>query len=102
MTNERPLAAISDEIDRALGHIDAMLEARAKQVDSRFDRIDTRIDSLTTQVTATNGRVRELEMWRRYWEGVRAGAGGFWFYLAGGAGVVVGIIGLIVAIMSVN
>lgn len=89
MTNERPLAAVSDEIDRAL-----------EAIGERFDRLDGRIDELTTQVKATNGRVKDLEMWRRYWEGVRAGAGGSWGVFLAIAGAAVGVGGVVIALVK--
>jgi hypothetical protein len=102
MTNERPLAAISDEINRALDHLDAQAAARALIVDARFDRIDSRIDEVTLQVKTTNGRVTNLEMWRRYLDGVKAGAGGSWSFLIAGVGALVGISGVVVAIVSLT
>jgi hypothetical protein len=111
MTNERerPLAAISDEINRALDHLDAKAAERAAVVDAHFNSIeagmrDVKSDliEVTVQVKATNGRVKDLEMWRRYWEGVRAGAGTSWQVLIAGVGVVIGVGGVVVAIVSLN
>ena len=101
MTSERPLGTFSDEIDRALAHIDRRLDATDKRVDERFDEQGQRIDELTTQVTTTNGNVRELQRWRSYMEGVKAGAGGSWGIFVGAVGVVVGAGGLVISLIMV-
>jgi hypothetical protein len=105
MTNERPLAAISDELDRVLKHVDS----RFDHIDTRLDGLSTqaattigRLDGLTVQVTTTNGRVTKLEMWKEYLNGVKAGAGGSWGIIIGACGLAFGAVGAVVAIVSLT
>lgn len=102
--NERPLGTFSDEldraIDRALTHLDARLDATDRRVERQFADQGERIDGLTAQVTKTNGSVRELQGWRQYMEGLKAGAGGSWHLLIGGTGIVCGAGGLVVALLT--
>lgn len=107
MPDERPLGTFSDELDRMYAQIVQRLDAgdqragdRQSQIVQRLDRTDLRIDSLTAQVTATNGSVRDLQKWRSYMEGLKAGAGGSWHLLIGASGLIVGAAGVGVAAMT--
>lgn len=91
MTQEPPrLGVLSDEIDRLREHID-----------ESFDNQNEKIERLTVQVSTTNGSVRELQRWRSYMEGVKAGAGGSWHVFIGATGALVGVGSLVTAIVVV-
>jgi hypothetical protein len=91
MTQEHRPDTISEELDRVINHIDR-----------RFDDHGQRIDALTIQVSTTNGKVRGLEDWRIFMDGVRTGAGGTGRLVAvviGVSGTMVGIAGTLFAIV---
>ena len=72
-----------------------MSEAFEGEVLARLERIEG-------QVTAINGRVRKMEEWRAYIDGVRDGAGGLWHIALATLGTLAGVAGVGVAIVALT
>lgn len=71
-------------------------------MDEAFQReVLDRLERIELQARATNGRLRELERWRAYTEGLRAGVGGLWHVALGLIGGLTGMVGVIIAAIAV-
>ena len=100
MPNE--IEALSGAVSEMRLHFDQLIH---ETIIPRMDRVESKVDDqreqssrIEKQVIATNGRVRAIELWQARWEGMKAGAGGSWHVLVAGGGLVVGAVGLIVAV----
>lgn len=61
-----------------------VLHQRLEAIQSEKERTAEQLDRIESLAKATNGRVRELEMWRARWQGAAATSRIVWL-LAGGA-----------------
>lgn len=81
------------------------LETLAERMEIGFQSVHIEIaevkrtaEAARDQAFATNGRVSQLERWRSYMDGVKAGAGGLWQYAVGAIGVAMVVVNLYVAL----
>lgn len=89
------IAVMPSEIQALQDHFDRLIH---ETIIPRMDRLEAKVDGVDAQARLTNGRVRAIELWQARWEGVKDGAGGSWHVLVAGGGLVVGAVGLIVAV----
>lgn len=61
-----------------------VLHARVEEAHKTMEHVKEQLDRIEELASATNGRVRELELWRARWQGA-ATATRFAWLLAGGA-----------------
>ena len=96
------IAVMPSEIQALQDHFDRLIHEtiipKVDRVEGKVDAVDAKADRIEKQTIATNGRVRAIELWQARWEGVKDGAGGSWHVLVAGVGLVVGAVGLIVAV----
>jgi hypothetical protein len=111
------ITPMSDDAERLQAHFDMRLHAlsadlnamragqdvvgaRVEAVNARMAVADNRQIEILEQVKRTNGRVSELEGWRKYEEGKAAGSGSSWRIIIAASTVVGALVGGTVAIIG--
>lgn len=66
-----PLSMVVHSIDTLREDMKDRIKETEERLQDRFDSTEARLDRIEEQTTATNGRVRTIEIWKARWDGTK-------------------------------